>query len=165
MKRIALQSTGDASLHNQVEQFHKAFDIANRETPGVPPDDVVRYRLRLIAEEAFELIEACAGGRFGKEFAVSLREQTTSCINGMTIGVNLPDFADACGDLDYVVEGARQAFGIDGTPIADAIHTTNMAKLHDGKVVKNDYGKVIKPEGWTPPDIAAELHEQGWDGK
>jgi predicted HAD superfamily Cof-like phosphohydrolase len=165
MKRIALQSNGDASLHNQVEQFHKAFDIANRETPGVPSDETVRYRLRLIAEEFFELLAACGIGDLAGDDQ-TLQEGVSDAIRCYDLRVDLPEFADACGDLDYVVEGARQAFGIDGAPIADAIHTANLAKLHDdGKVVKNDFGKVIKPEGWTPPDIAGELREQGWDGK
>jgi len=32
------------------------------------------------------------------------------------------------------------------------VHRANMAKLHDGKIVKREDGKTLKPEGWTPPD-------------
>jgi hypothetical protein len=32
-----------------------------------------------------------------------------------------------------------------------------MAKLVDGKVLRREYGKVMKPEGWTPPELGAIL--------
>ncbi len=141
-----------------------------RKTPGVPDDETVRYRLRLIAEEFFEMLEAC-----GVTFAVELDlgESIKSVVrdeinhwgkhNYRTESVGLPAFIDALGDLDYVIEGARLAFGVDGAPIADAIHESNMFKVGpDGKVIKNELGKVIKPVGWTPPDIEGELLKQGW---
>ncbi len=71
------------------------------------------------------------------------------------------EFADACGDLDYVIEGARLTLGINGKPVADEIHRTNLAKV--GGPIRDD-GKRLKPEGWTPPDIAGELRKQGWTG-
>lgn len=40
----------------------------------------------------------------------------------------------------------------------DLVQAANMAKVGpDGKVLKNVHGKVIKPDGWTPPDIASLL--------
>ena len=40
-----------------------------------------------------------------------------------------------------------------------AVHRSNMAKVDPatGKVIKRADGKVLKPEGWTPPDIPAAL--------
>jgi hypothetical protein len=32
-----------------------------------------------------------------------------------------------------------------------------MAKLVDGKVIRREDGKVLKPAGWTPPDIAGAM--------
>ena len=64
-------------------------------------------------------------------------------------------------DLDYVVEGTRLEFEIDGGPIAVEVHRSNMAKV--GGPVRED-GKRLKPPGWTPPDIAGELRKQGWKG-
>ena len=32
-----------------------------------------------------------------------------------------------------------------------------MAKLVDGKVLRREDGKVMKPEGWTPPELGAIL--------
>jgi predicted HAD superfamily Cof-like phosphohydrolase len=67
--------------------------------------------------------------------------------------------ADALGDTDYVTEGFRQECGIDGRPIAALIHAANMQKL--AGPVDPVTQKKLKPEGWTPPDIGAELRRQG----
>jgi hypothetical protein len=32
-----------------------------------------------------------------------------------------------------------------------------MAKLVDGKVIRREDGKILKPAGWTPPDIKGVL--------
>lgn len=37
------------------------------------------------------------------------------------------------------------------------VHSSNMRKLVDGKSFRDDGGKVLKPAGWQPPDIAAVL--------
>jgi predicted HAD superfamily Cof-like phosphohydrolase len=37
------------------------------------------------------------------------------------------------------------------------VHRSNMAKLVDGKVLRRDDGKVLKPEGWQPPQLAQFL--------
>ena len=73
------------------------------------------------------------------------------------------ELADALGDLDYVIEGFRLVCGINGEPIADEIQRSNLAKLDaDGKPIRRYDGKLLKPPGWTPPDIERELLAQGW---
>lgn len=149
-------------LRAQVVEFHRAFGHPVAERPTIPPDDRVRFRLRLIAEEFFDLLEACgvvpeldSGGDIGW--------LVKSIIDDSTPVVDMAEFADACGDLDYVIEGARLEFGIDGAPVATAIHAANMSKLGpDGKPIRRADGKSLKPDGWTPPDIAEELRKQGW---
>jgi len=37
------------------------------------------------------------------------------------------------------------------------VHRSNMAKLVDGKVIRREDGKVLKPEGWTPPDVKGAM--------
>lgn len=64
-------------------------------------------------------------------------------------------------DLDYVSEGARLEYGVNGGPIAVIVHDANMAKV--GATNRED-DKTLKPEGWVAPDeaIAAELVRQGY---
>lgn len=154
-----------ASLRGQVAEFHRMIGAPILETPQVPSDDRVRLRLRLIAEEFVELLESAIGKPSPHHHdAWTLWNLLTSSalheyINTAPVGVDLPELADALGDLDYVIEGSRLEFGIDGAPVAAEIHRTNMAKA-DGPT--DEHGKRRKPAGWQPPDIAGLLRAQGW---
>jgi predicted HAD superfamily Cof-like phosphohydrolase len=142
------------TLRGQVTEFHIDNGhpvIMGR--PAVPSDDRVRLRLRLIAEEFLELLEAC-----GVDID-PLWDAVSDQIHGSVVDVDLPALADAMADLDYVVEGTRLECGIDGAPIAAAVHASNMQK-RGGPI--DEHGKQGKPFGWQPPDIAAELRRQGW---
>lgn len=154
-------------------QVRELFDVVlpdqeRLDKPGIPSDATVRFRLRLITEEYGELLCAVLRGEDGA-IPIDLVAQyyeamhaINSLIDQATVEVNLPEFIDALGDLDVVIEGARIAFGVDGRPIAQAIHAANMAKK-DGPKRESD-GKRLKPPGWKPADVAALLREQGWQG-
>jgi predicted HAD superfamily Cof-like phosphohydrolase len=139
------------SLRDQVLEFHEKVDQPVLDTPQVPNEARVRLRAKLITEEYFETMDAMFGNSMGL-----LRRIMFQNVEGMTVCVNLPELADGLADLDYVIEGTRLEFGIFGAP-------ANMAKA-DGPRRRED-GKILKPEGWQPPDIAGELRKQGWKGK
>lgn len=150
--------TKTKTLREQVEEFHLAMGQPVLDHPQVPDSERVKLRLRLIAEEFFELLEAA-----GVEEAVleNIRRATLLVVevkDPSAHSVDLVEVADALADLDYVVEGTRLEFGIDGAPIAQEVHRSNMAKL--GGKVRED-GKILKPDDWTPPDILGKLREQG----
>jgi predicted HAD superfamily Cof-like phosphohydrolase len=63
---------------------------------------------------------------------------------------------DGLCDLLYVVHSSALEFGIDLDPFWSEVHRTNMAKV--GGPVRED-GKRLKPDGWTPPDLAGVLRE------
>lgn len=67
------------------------------------------------------------------------------------------EVADALGDIKVIVQGTGLAYGFDMDAIDSEIHASNMSKMVDGKVVKRADGKVMKPEGYFPPDIAKIL--------
>lgn len=149
----------ESKLRMQVRAFHEAFGVPVLDRPQVPSDDRVRLRLRLVAEEFCELLEATLNlGQLGEQV---LRSSVFGAIAGGRIEPQLDAIADALGDLDYVIEGTRLEFGIDGGPIADEIHRANISKV--GGPIRED-GKQLKPPGWTPPDILGELRKQGFEG-
>jgi len=152
-------------LRAQVLEFHRAFSHPIAETPVVIANTRVRFRANLIAEEFFEAMAAMfADGEGQNSMLDRLHYALHEFMSDAPVKVDLPELADAFGDLDYVVEGSRLEFGIDGGPVAAAIHKANMAKLGpDGKPIRRADGKTLKPEGWTPPDIAGELRKQGWE--
>ena len=149
-----------ASLRQQVAEFHRMIGAPILETPQVPADDRVRLRARLIAEEFFEAMAAMfADGEGQNSHLAHLEFSLVEFINDAPVKVDLPEVADAFADIDFVVEGSRLEFGIDGAPIAAEVFRTNMAKA-DGPV--DATGKKRKPAGWQPPDIAGLLRAQGW---
>ena len=63
---------------------------------------------------------------------------------------------DALVDILVVTMGAIRAGGFDGEGARNEVMRTNFAKidLETGKVRKREDGKVLKPEGWEPPQLA-----------
>ena len=62
---------------------------------------------------------------------------------------------DALVDILVVTIGAIHSMGADGEGAWKEVMRTNFAKIdHEtGKVRKREDGKVLKPVGWTPPDL------------
>jgi predicted HAD superfamily Cof-like phosphohydrolase len=63
---------------------------------------------------------------------------------------------DACMDLIWVVLGYCISKGYDVKGAWNEVALTNLRKIDKvtGKVIKNEAGKVMKPEGWKPPDLS-----------
>jgi predicted HAD superfamily Cof-like phosphohydrolase len=63
---------------------------------------------------------------------------------------------DALVDILVVTIGAIHSMGADGEGAWKEVMRTNFAKIDSetGKVRKREDGKVLKPIGWTPPELA-----------
>ena len=66
---------------------------------------------------------------------------------------------DALIDILVVTIGAIHSMGADAEGAWKEVMSTNFAKIdrETGKVRKREDGKVLKPLGWTPPDLAPFL--------
>lgn len=64
--------------------------------------------------------------------------------------------ADACFDMIWVIVGYMLSRGWDCNKIWDEGSLSNLRKIdrETKKVLKRDDGKVLKPEGWSPPDFS-----------
>ena len=62
---------------------------------------------------------------------------------------------DACMDMIWVILGYCHMKGYKVDAAWAEVARSNLAKINTstGKVIKRDDGKVLKPEGWTPPDL------------
>lgn len=62
---------------------------------------------------------------------------------------------DALIDILVVTMGAIRAGGFDSQGAWEEVMRTNFAKIdtNTGKVRKREDGKVLKPDGWRPPDL------------
>ena len=65
------------------------------------------------------------------------------------------EILDALEDIMVVTAGAMHSMGADGEGGWKEVMRTNFAKIdkETGKVRKREDGKVLKPLGWTPPDL------------
>jgi predicted HAD superfamily Cof-like phosphohydrolase len=120
-------------MYKSVLDFHIAFGQNVSEYPNIPASKEEReLRMRLLREEYEEYVDA---------------EKDN----------DLVEIADALADLIYIACGTAVSYGIPLDKVFAEVHRSNMAKLVDGKPLKREDGKVIKPEGWTPPDIVSVL--------
>jgi predicted HAD superfamily Cof-like phosphohydrolase len=82
-----------------------------------------------------------------------IREEFEELMEGLD-NKDIVEIADACADLKWVIEGLEHTLNIPQQEVWDEVARSNLQKIgQDGKVQKREDGKVMKPEGWTPPDI------------
>ena len=103
--------------------------------------DAARLMHDLIAEESGELLDALADCVF----------------EGDDADRGLPGLAHEIGDLLFVTISVAELYGLDWQRILDETIRANMTKLVDGKAIRNSAGKVMKPPGWQPPNMAAVI--------
>jgi len=119
--------------YQDIVDFHKATGTVVGDRPTVPSFEVRNLRWSLIDEEVGETLDAIRND-------------------------DLIELADGITDSIVVLLGTAISYGIDIRPVWDEVHRTNMAKVGGPK---REDGKMLKPEGWRPPDIKSILIEQG----
>jgi predicted HAD superfamily Cof-like phosphohydrolase len=69
---------------------------------------------------------------------------------------------DALIDILVVTIGAIHSMGADGEGAWREVMATNFAKIdkETGKVRKREDGKVLKPIGWTPPNLSPFVRKE-----
>ena len=125
------------TIQNLVREMCQAFG-QDVHTELHKPDNAVRgLRLRLLSEEFREYMEA---------------EKSTNPV----------DIADALGDMLVVIYGTAAAYGIDLDAVVREIHASNMTKVQpDGTVLRDEGGKIMKPDGYRPPNLVPILGNLG----
>lgn len=147
------------TIRQQVREFMKAAEQPVYDEPRKPTKEEIVLRLKLIAEETVELLDACYMND-APHLVMDVRDAVEKLLE------TPPDdewdaelVADALADIDYVVEGARQTFGFDGRRIANEVHRANMEKFGPGSYKRED-GKQMKPPNWRRPEIQTILNTQ-----
>ena len=143
------------SEHEKVKQFYEAMGSPVATRPTMPDEATRVLRCRLLLEETMEFIHASG-----------CSAMATGTINGFLTGAvirsthepKLPDMAQENEDVVYIAMGNRGVMGTD-VRVFDEVHRANMAKVGPDGVRKDERGKVLKPDGWKPPDVARVLRE------
>lgn len=117
-------------VFTDVAMFLKACGQDYPSTPSAPNDLSELYK-KLIEEETKEFWEAV--------------EQNDDA-----------EQLDACFDMIWVIVGYMHARGWDSEAAWDEGAQSNLSKIDakTGKVIRREDGKILKPEGWKPPNFA-----------
>ena len=69
---------------------------------------------------------------------------------------------DALIDIMVVTVGAVQSLGVDAEGAWKEVMSTNFSKIDSltGRVRKREDGKVLKPTGWQPPQLAKYINKE-----
>lgn len=140
------------NLLNDVSKFQKAYGAPCNHVLTIPTKADMIRRLLLQTEEFFELLEA-----HSVSGVAELKEKLEAVIKESQPAVDMTSVADALVDSMYIAVGTGLEYGIPLDSVWDAVQKSNMAKFVDGKAIRNEYGKVVKPEGWEPPDVWAAI--------
>lgn len=153
--------------YEQVKAFHTAFDEPMPKTPTVLSKGpmITNNWLSAVLEGSLQDLKAISshtykgeqiGGLVAKRVSWMLEE-----IAEFAAADTIEDQADALIDLIYFAIGTFTLMGVNPEPLFDIVHAANMGKVGpDGKVLRNEQGKIIKPEGWkerySPEPLLAE---------
>jgi predicted HAD superfamily Cof-like phosphohydrolase len=114
-----------------------------------------------------KFMRACdqATGKFDQQqFAmyVGLIEEEFKELNEAVNNHDQLETLDALIDILVVTIGAIHSMGADGEGAWREVMNTNFAKIdkETGKVRKREDGKVLKPVGWTPPNLKPFLTKE-----
>lgn len=106
------------------------------------------------SEESLELMRSCLGVDQSKHTGSSNKSELEL----------IAEQADAAVDAwVYLLNGFCKQ-GVDLSRVFDLVHQANMAKRdpRTGEFIKRESdGKIMKPEGWQPPNIIEEIKRQG----
>ena len=120
---------------NKVKEFMTACGQEVNSVPTIPDESTRHLRHSILVEEVMEL------------------QAATTHIDAL----------DAITDILYVLLGTAHAYGL-GDKLQAAfneVHRSNMTKvMPDGKVMKREDGKIIKPESYESPNLKKVLELQ-----
>lgn len=150
---LAGRSTPPRAVAEQVREFHRVYDMVIGQGPARVDHPDMAMRLRLIAEEFCELVEASRGVEAGQ-----IVRRALSDVEKIPVDADLIATADALGDLTYVIYGLAILANIPLDDVISEIHRSNMTKLGaDGKPMKREDGKILKGPNFSPPNIGNVL--------
>jgi predicted HAD superfamily Cof-like phosphohydrolase len=140
----------------KVREFHTATGAAVSATPTTQDASTRALRCRLMLEELKEFIQASGCRLIGAGDLLDVHS---------VVGAkpDLPAMGQELSDMQYTLSGTAEAHGLPLTALFAEVHAANMRKVGpDGRARIQADGKVLKPDGWRPPDVAAVLKRHGW---
>mmetsp|Transcript_998 Transcript_998/g.1268 ORF Transcript_998/g.1268 Transcript_998/m.1268 type:complete len:172 (+) Transcript_998:40-555(+) len=159
-----------ASDAEAVCEFTRGAGQPVLDTPEPMNKDEVFFLAKMMLDEIMEFTATVAGPEESKaklkEFIDKSKDiQQEKYEEGDKV-TPVADQADALVDSYYYSLNSACNKGINLSSVFGIVHAANMAKRdpETGKFLKRADGKIIKPKGWQPPNINAEIERQLKDG-
>ena len=120
-------------------------------------DDVNKFmeaadqRIKLVAYPEFDISDPQT-----ELYMKLIQEEFDETLDAFSKGDTI-EVADGLADMVWVIMGLASSLGIPFDKVWDEVSASNMSKVVDGKLIKREDGKVLKPEGYFRPDINAVL--------
>lgn len=135
----------------------------------------VKFIAKMILDETMELMATRFGPRESKRVLKAMIDEAPPLPAEAYDEANeadreihrCADQADALVDVYYYSLNAAAKKGVNLSAVFNLVHGANMAKRDPvtGHFIKRPSdGKIIKPKGWKPPDVEAELVRQRDEG-
>jgi predicted HAD superfamily Cof-like phosphohydrolase len=146
-----------------VRDFMRKFSEKFADEPGHSDENQVAFWIACVLEEVIELAAAAGVALFlftredgDRLINIGAAESRTIC-RPTGEEINLVEAVDALRDTEYSLHALELILGVHD--VSDdtfhEVHQTNMEK----SPTRDEKGKVTKPNGWKPPDIATILRK------
>lgn len=155
----------DAEL---VREFTKESGIPVPNEPCVMNKEEVFFLMNMMLDEIMELGATVAEPQEVKFNMIKMITHSKDLprITNVSKEELIGEQGDALVDCYYYSLNAAAKKGINMSKIFQIVHKANMDKRDPitGKFNKREDGKIIKPNGWNPPNITAEIIRQFNEG-
>ena len=100
--------------------------------------------------------------RISEERIAFIRKMVNDEMGELEKSKTIAEQADALVDAIYYICDFAATHGINLDPLFEIVHDANMQKIVNGKVIRREDGKILKPEGWQDPGpkLEAEIKNQ-----
>lgn len=157
-----ISSVDNRTNFDDVGDFHEKFDLDNTTHHDIGPrteldKSILPFRVNFMVEELMEFVEA-----IGASY-----DPITGEVKFHGAPIDHAKAFDALIDLVYVAMGTAHFLGYPWQMGWRLVQRANMAKVRAQKDAsdskRNSSFDVVKPPGWTPPDLSRLLSRMGFN--
>jgi len=151
-----------------VRNFTRACGQPTPNAPQLMNRPEVEFITKMVLDELLELNATVMSSNEAKNSIANMLKVAKDCQQMRTTNPAevVAEQADALVDIWYYSLNCATKKGINLSSVFDLVHAANMRKVDPatGMCIKRSDGKIQKPAGWCPPDIAKEMHRQAMQG-
>jgi len=166
MKQCDEYGADNMSDAEKVREFTFEAGQPVPEKPQLMGIKEVNFITKMVLDELLELHSTVSHPRNAKATMIRMLQEAKD-VPRMVVHPNkthelIAEQGDAFVDIWYYSLNCMAKKGVNLSSIFNLVHSANMAKRdpQTGRFIKRGDGKIVKPKGWRPPNVAAEIRKQ-----